>query len=64
MTQRDRESFTSRGTDMQSETDENVRGKAIRILSQEVYRDFGPHAGASIWQANTASRWDGKCCGR
>jgi transposase len=31
-----------RGRRSNRRTDEKIRGKAIRILSQEVYRDFGP----------------------
>jgi transposase InsO family protein len=31
-----------RGRTSNRRTDEKVRGKALRILSQEVYRDFGP----------------------
>ena len=40
-----------RGRTSNRKTDEKVRGKAIRILSQEVYRDFGPTL-ASEYLAN------------
>jgi transcriptional antiterminator len=33
---------------------EQTREKAVRILSQEVYRGFGPTWPASIWRANTS----------
>ncbi len=52
-----------RGRPSNRQLSEEIREKAVRILSEEVYRGFGPTLPASIWPRNTKSRLGAKLCG-